>query len=194
MSSAHRLNFTSFLAKLASTGVSNHGICQIALVLFRSTFEETRALGSLESQDEEDLSRNIRDLSIGDLLPAACAWIKEASYNLIHLSEVFWNDCPSVVGQGGQDFVGSTLEMQSPTGFMPWRWMYWLKRLHEIRDEAHAADENQLGEHANDAIDRMIQNVKERRSGILRAYQSGRPELHQDPHLLCLATEIPNKQ
>lgn len=44
MPNVHRLNFASILAKLASTRVSNHKICQIALVLFRSTFEETRAL------------------------------------------------------------------------------------------------------------------------------------------------------
>jgi hypothetical protein len=48
MPNVHRLNFASILAKLASTRVSNHKICQIALVLFRSTFEETRALCTLE--------------------------------------------------------------------------------------------------------------------------------------------------
>jgi pimeloyl-ACP methyl ester carboxylesterase len=192
MSSVHRLNFASFLAKLASTRVSNHRICQIALILFRSTFEETRTLCSLEKQDEEDPSRDIRSLAVADLLPAACAWIKEANYNLIQLADVFWNDCPSAVGQGGQDFVESELGMRSPTGFTPWRWMYWLKRLHEIRDKAHAAHEEHLEEYATDAIDRMINNVKERNSGILRAYQSGGPDLHQDPHLLCLATELPD--
>ena len=186
MSSVHRLNFASFLAKLASTRVSNHKICQIALVLFRSTFEETRALCGPETPDQEDPSRDIRSLAVADLLPAACAWIKEANYNLIQLSDVFWNDCPSTLSQGGQDFVESELGMRSPTGFTPWRWMYWLKRLHEIRDEAHAAHEERLEEHAIDAIDRMINNVKERNSGILRAYQSGGSDLHQDPHLLCL--------
>jgi hypothetical protein len=48
--------------------------------------------------------------------------------------------------------------------------MYWLKRLHEIRDEAHAAREERLEEDAIDAIDRIINSVKERNSGILRAY------------------------
>jgi hypothetical protein len=194
MSGVHRLNFASFLAKLASTRVSNHKICQIVLILFRSTFEETRALCSLETPDKEDPSRDIRSLAIADLLPAACAWIKEANYNLIQLSEVYWNDCPSTLSQGGQNFVESELGMRSPAGFTPWRWMYWLKRLHEIRDEAHAAHEERLEEHATDAIDRMINNVKERNSGILRAYQSGGPDLHQDPHLLCLATVPPGKQ
>jgi hypothetical protein len=210
MSGIHRLNFASFLAKLASTRVSNHKICQIALVLFRSTFEETRELFSWETPDtedpsrsirsltiapdKEDPSRDIRSLTIADLLPAACAWIKEANYNLIQLSDVSWNDCPSTLSQGGPNFVESELGMRSPAGFTPWRWMYWLKRLHEIRDEAHAAHEERLEEHAIDAIDRMINTVKERNAGILRAYQSGGPDLHQDPHLLCLATVPPGKQ
>jgi hypothetical protein len=69
--------------------------------------------------DKEDLSRNIRSLTIADLLPAACAWIKEANYSLIQLSEVSWNDCPSTLGQGGHDFVKSELGIRSPTGFTP---------------------------------------------------------------------------
>jgi hypothetical protein len=72
--------------------------------------------------------------------------------------------------------------------------MYWLNRLHEIRDEAHAAQEENLGQYAIDAIEYMVNSVKERNSAILRTYQSGGPDLHQDPHLLCLATELPDKQ
>ena len=48
--------------------------------------------------------------------------------------------------------------------------MYWLKRLHKIRDKAHAAYEERLEEHATNAIERIINNVKERNAGILRAY------------------------
>jgi len=186
---AHRLNFASFLAKLASTRVSNHRLCQMALILFRSTFEEDRPLCNPEKHEEGDPSRIMQDLGIADLLPAACAWIQEASHNLIQLSDVFWNDCPSTVGHGGQRFVQSELGMRSPTGFTPWRWMYWLKRLHEIREEAHEADNKRLSEYAEDAISRMTNNVKERNSAILQAYQSGGHDLQQDPHLMCLARE-----
>jgi hypothetical protein len=193
LSRVQRLNFASFLAKLASTRASNHKVCQIALVLFRSTFEEERMLchPNPEKQEEEDPSRIMQDLGIADLLPAACAWIQEASHNLIQLSDVFWNDCPSTIGQGGQRFVQSELGMRSPTGFTPWRWMYWLKRLHEIRDEAQAqeADSGQLIECIADTIDRMTNMVKDSKSGILQVYQSGGHSLHQDPHLVCLARE-----
>lgn len=189
MSGAQRLNCATFLAKLASTRVSKDRMCQIALVLFRSTFEEVRELRILEGADEEDSHRSIRDLDIAQLLPAACAWAKEAGHNLIQLSDVYWNDCPSTIGQGGQNFVDSDLGKRSPTGFTPWRWMYWLKRLHEIRDEATEAKDQQLEEKATDAIDYMVDSVKERSYGILKAYQDGGSALQEDKHLLCLKHE-----
>jgi len=189
MSAAQRLNFASFLAKLASTRVSKDRVCQIALVLFRSAFEERRGLCSSVTSEDEDASRTMRDLSIADLLPAACTWIQEAKYNIMQLSDVYWNDCPSTVGQGGPNFVESDLGKRSPTGFTPWRWMYWLKRLHEIKEEAQGASEKRLEEYAMDTIERMVSGVNERNSGILRAYQSGGGGLRQDKHLSCLDLE-----
>lgn len=193
MSGAHRLNFASFLAKLASTRVSKDRMCQIALVLFRTTFEDGRDLRTTEDPESEDPRRSIRDLDLVHLLPAACAWIKEAGYNLIQLSDVSWNDCPSTIGQGGEMFIQSELGKRSPTGFTPWRWMYWLKRLHEIQEEAKDAEEERLEEYATDAIERMVSNVDERNSEILRAYQAGGDVIHQDKHLLCLKEHVKSK-
>ncbi|CAE7194696.1 hypothetical protein CFE70_007434 [Pyrenophora teres f. teres 0-1] len=191
LSAAQRLNLSSFVAKLASSRVAKDRFCQIALLLFRSTFEETRCLCSPETSDEvasneENTRRTMRDLSLAELLPAACVWIKEAKYNIMQLSDVFWNDCPSTVGQGGPNFIESDLGKRSPTGFTPWRWMYWLKRLHEIRDEAKEANEARLVEYAEDAIERMVSGVKERSSDILRAYKDGGEVVLQDKHLVCL--------
>jgi hypothetical protein len=186
LSGIHRLNFTSFLAKLASARVSKDRMCQIALVLFRSTFEEGRDLGTIGEPDEEDTHRSMRSLFIAQLLPAACLWIREAGQNLIQLSDVAWNDCPAPIGQGGCMFTESWLGKRAPTGFTPWRWMYWLKRLHEIREEAKEANEKRLEEYATGAIDRMVSDVEARNSEILRAYESGGDSLHQDKHLSCL--------
>jgi hypothetical protein len=186
MSGAQRLNFASFLAKLASTRVSKDRICQISLVLFSSTFEVGRDLRHTDEPDDEDTHRRIASLDLTHLLPAACAWIKEAGLVLIQLSDFLWNDCPSTIGQGGRKFIESELGKRSPTGFTPWRWMYWLKRLHEIQEEAKEANEKLLEEQATEAIDWMIRDVKDRNSGILRAYQNGGDVLHQDEHLLCL--------
>jgi hypothetical protein len=189
MSGIQRLNFTSFLAKLASTRVSKDRMCQIALVLFRFTLEDRRELRSTEKPDDEDTHRSISDLDIAHLLPAVCTWIKEAGHNLIQLSDVSWNDCPSTIGQGGKKFIESELGKRSPTGFTPWRCMYWLKRLHEIQEEAKEVNEKHLEEYATDAIDRMVRQMQDRNSGIIRAYQNGGDVLHQDKHLLCLKRE-----
>ncbi|KAG5659145.1 hypothetical protein KAF25_000347 [Fusarium avenaceum] len=186
LSGAHRLNFASFLAKLASTRVSKDRMCQIALMLFRSTLEEGRDLGTVEDKDDENKKRVMRSLDIAHLLPAVSVWIREAGPNLIQLSDVSWNDCPSSIGQGGPLFVQSELGKQCQNGFTPWRWMFWLKRLHEIRDEASEAKEDTLEEHAAEAIDIMVSNVEERNSEIIRAYKNGSAYLHEDHHLFRL--------
>ncbi|KAL4723035.1 hypothetical protein ACLX1H_010276 [Fusarium chlamydosporum] len=184
---SERLNFASFLAKLASTRVSKDRMCQVGLILLRSVFEDARRdLGSVNDPDEEDQKREIRDLTIAQLLPSATVWIKEAGHTLIELSDKFWGDCSSSVGKGGALLVQSELGKRCPNGFTPWRWMFWLKRLHEIRDQAKEASESCLEEYAIDAIEQMIKRVEERNSGILRAYKDGGKDLHQDPHLSCL--------
>ncbi|RGP60306.1 hypothetical protein FLONG3_10914 [Fusarium longipes] len=190
LSSAHRLNFASFLAKLASTRVCDDKICQIALVLFRSTLEVGRDFNTGENADDENKKRVMRSLDIIHLLPSVAAWIKEASHNLILLSDVSWNNCPSSVGQGGDLFVQSELGRRCGSGFSPWRWMYWLKRLHEIQDEAKEANDSHMEELAADSIHSMVNQVEERNSEILRAYKNGGADLHEDPHLSCLKALI----
>ncbi|KAK7994359.1 hypothetical protein PG991_015947 [Apiospora marii] len=178
MSGAQRLNLASFLAKLASTRVGKDRLCQVALVLFRATFEERGPDLCIldQAEDAEDTRRSIRDLSIAQLLPSVCAWIKEAGHNLVLLSDVYWNDCPSAIAQGGEIFTES-------------EWMYWLKRLHEIKQEAKQANETRLEEQASEAIERMSKNAKERNSGIVRAYRSGGEVLRNDKHLSCLGDD-----
>jgi hypothetical protein len=64
--------------------------------------------------------------------------------------------------------------------------MYWLKRLHEIREEVKEANENRLEDYAVGAINTMVRDVEVRNSEILRAYESGGDILHHDKHLSCL--------
>ncbi|KAJ9241657.1 hypothetical protein DTO169E5_3401 [Paecilomyces variotii] len=186
MSGTHRLNFATFLAKLASTRVCKDKLCQIALILFRNLFEERQGLRSGEELDDEDPKRSMHQLEICHLLPAAVAWLYHTGPNLVLLSEVYWNDCPSIVSKGGTMFIESELGQRSPTGFSPWRYMYWLKRLHEIQEEAKEAKEDLLVEYATDAIGYMLNQLEQRNSEILRAYQNGGDALHQEKHLLCL--------
>jgi hypothetical protein len=189
MSGAQRLNYTSFLAKVASTRVSKDRMCQVALVLFRLTFEERQVLRDENTSDEKNTLRSMSTLHIADLLPAASTWFREAGYNIIQLSDVSWNDCPSEIGQGGQLFVESEFGKRSPTGFTPWRWMYWLKRLHEIQEEAKEAGETILEEYAAEAIEMMVERARQRNAGILKAYEDGGDALHKDKHLMRLKKE-----
>lgn len=188
MSAAHRANFASFLAKLASTRVSKDRMCQIALFTLRITFEEARELRTTDAEEseKEDPKRRINDLDLVHLLQTATIWIKEAGETLLQLSDVYWNDCPSDMSKGGQQFVESEFGKRSPTGFTPWRYMFWLKRIHEIRDEAKAAKEKRLQEYATDAIDFMTTMLEERNSEVLRVYQANADVLEQEKHLLCL--------
>lgn len=127
MSGIHLLNFSSFLAKLAFTCVCKDRMCQVALVLFRRTFEERQVLrssGDPGDPDDEDPHRSMDSLEIRHLLPSATAWLREADCNILQLSEVSWNDCPSAIGKGGRCFIESKLGKRSPTGFTPWRWLF----------------------------------------------------------------------
>ncbi|KAF5975145.1 hypothetical protein FCOIX_7872 [Fusarium coicis] len=158
----------------------------IALVLFRSALEEPRELNTGQGSDQEDRNRDMRDLDVVHLLPSLSIWIKEAGYNLIQLSDVSWNDCPSAIGEGGTMFVESELGKRCPYRFTPWRWMFWLKRLYEIRDDAKEAKEEILEEYAADAIESMLGAVVERNSEILRAYKSAGKDVHEDKYLSSL--------
>lgn len=188
MSGTHRFNFATFLAKLASTRVAKGKLCQVALLIFRTLFESPQALRTGEGSDEEDLNRDTKQLEVFHLLPTAVAWLKIANHNLLLLSEVYWNDCPSHISKGGEEFLESELGQRSPPGFSPWRYMFWLKRLHGIQEEAKEANEKVLEELATDGIEYMINTIKQKNSEVLRAYKNGGDGLHQDKHLACLKT------
>ncbi|CAI7643849.1 unnamed protein product [Penicillium discolor] len=181
-----RLNFASYLAKLASTCVCKDGMCQVAVVIFRCKFEQRQEIFPSEDKDEEDSHRSMGLLKLRHLLPAAHAWCKEASYNIIQLSEVSWNDCPSAVGQGDPWLLESELGKRSPIGFTPWRWMYWLKRLNEIEEEAKRAGEKRLEEYATETIHTMVTGVEERNSDILRGFKTAGDHIYEDKHFLPL--------
>lgn len=182
MDASQRLNFASFLAKLASTRIDKDRLCQIALLLFRDTFETERPL-RMPDESTEKPGRTMNDLGIASLLPAACTWIREAGYNLMRLSDMSWNDCSSSPGQCGNTFTKSELGQRASAGFSPWRWMYWLKRLHEIVDEAEQADDKHIVEQATDAIEIMLGHVEEKNSRILRVFEAAGDGLRQDKAL-----------
>ncbi|CAG8089801.1 unnamed protein product [Penicillium olsonii] len=186
MAGSQRLNYASFLAKLASTRVSKDRLCQIALILFRDLFETRQQVYPFGEPDNESPQRSHKDLQAQHLMPSVHEWTKEAGKNIFLLSEVSWNDCPSTIAHGGPLFIESEFGRQHSAGFTPWRWMFWLKRLHEFREEAKRVQEKGVEELCNDTIRRMLSETKTRNSEILRAYVSGGEWLQREKYLRCL--------
>ncbi|PNP56928.1 hypothetical protein THARTR1_03075 [Trichoderma harzianum] len=122
MSAAQRVNFSHFLAKLASTGVDDN-LCGIALLVFNDAFETVRPLGSFADQSDEDPRRALHDLTIAALLPAAQAWLLTANNKIVQLSDKLWNSL-ATARQNKTTFTKSNLGCRSSTAFSPLRWMY----------------------------------------------------------------------
>ncbi|KAM0256146.1 hypothetical protein ACHAQJ_005123 [Trichoderma viride] len=158
MSATQRINFSHFLAKLVSTGIDDN-LCGIALLVFHDVFETVRPIGSLGDQSNENPHGALQDLTIAALLPAAQAWLHSADHKIIQLSDKLWNN-PTVIGQSETTFTKSELGRKSSAAFSPWRWMYWLKRLEEIKEEAERAGEDTLAKSVLDTMERMLTRVE----------------------------------
>jgi hypothetical protein len=152
MNATQRCNVARFLAKLASAGLSNDGLFQIALLVFRDALETARPIGSLDTSCNANPDRRMQDLTVADFLPAVYAWIQEARYKIFQLSDESWNHCPDDLGRGGAMFVESELGKKSPSGFSHWRWMFWLKRLEDINQEAKQVGEKRIAQQVSEMI------------------------------------------
>lgn len=187
-----RLNLASFVAKLVSARVACDRLSVIGLALFRDALEQERDLGrSGETNDGEDAKRQPEDFTIAQLLPPVHAWIKEARSILIQLSECSWTEAPdSTIGQEGpmlrQWLAQTQVSSESASGFSAWRWMFWIKRLHQIRDAAKEAKDESLEECAQHALEMMVGSTEARNSHIINVYQNGGDILQRDEHLSCL--------
>ncbi|CAM1505303.1 Fc.00g109400.m01.CDS01 [Cosmosporella sp. VM-42] len=156
MSAAQRLNFTSFLAKVASIGKANDQLCGIALIVLRETLEMPRHIGKLDDQYEgsEDPNRSMDQLSLAALLPVANLWLFHAGTKIIQLCDKQWDNFPDEVGSIGdllrdEDTLRSS-EMSG--GFSPSRCIFWLKRLKEVTEEAR--------QNGDDALEEFVARVE----------------------------------
>ncbi|RHZ66348.1 uncharacterized protein CDV56_106941 [Aspergillus thermomutatus] len=172
MSASQRCNFARFLAKLASAGLCNDKLFQIALLVCRDALETARPLGSLDDAGDADPDRTMQDLTVADLLPAVFAWMQEARYKMISLSNESWNDCSDDIGRGGATFVESELGKKSPSGFSHWRWMFWLKRLEDINQEAKQAGEKLIAEQISLMLNIMTSELESGDPLTFRKFQA----------------------
>lgn len=174
MSTLHRVNFTHFLAKLASIGLLKDKLCTIALKVLRDTLEIQRPLKTPEI-NEESVTLQISDLSISDLLPAASMWIAKAGRRIIQLSEEDWADTDEF-GEVGQFALLRSEQLPSQSGllpgFNPRRWMFWLQRLDEIAIMAQDAGASETAMLARKTMDSMLFDVDRVHSAVKAEFDS----------------------
>lgn len=137
LSSQQRLSGAEFLALLATSGASaDNALCGIGLVMLREALETPRVTGRLTTSDQAS-NRQLKDLSVADLLPSANAWLFAAGRKMIQLSDAEWNRGLDSSGKLGalvldQSNIAAGLESPPHEGFSPQRWVWWLRRLEQI--------------------------------------------------------------
>lgn len=178
MSPSQRLGFATFLAKLASVGVCNNKLCIAALTILHDALETRRPLGKWgESNAEHPISAS-NDVTIAELLPSVNLWLYHAGNKLIQLAEDMWES------DAGTGLVGELLREDASRGalsggFSPERWIFWLKRLQQIRREAYGAGDAHLAEYATKMVGNMLLMVEERDSAVRDKLQDS-PEIVQE--------------
>lgn len=169
MSAANRINFASFVAKLASVGITEDKLCGIALSIFCDALETARPLGSFGEGSAEDPNRHAQDVTIADLLPVANVWLFHARLRLIQLSDALWNECTNSIGEL---FRADPLSSGISAGFSPQRWIFWLRRLEEVGQQATQAGDTNLAEYAFKVMDNMLLTLDEGDSTVQRMMES----------------------
>ncbi|KAH8884931.1 hypothetical protein GQ53DRAFT_696763 [Thozetella sp. PMI_491] len=165
MSLTQRSSFASFIAKAVSVGVDDKRLVAIGLQTLRDTFETRRPLGTVEDNDSgSDHERQMEDLSIASLLPAARFWLSWTRAQLVHYSESHLSEFPAEIGAVGALLHEEVSSEEITAGFSVKRWMFWLRRLEKISIEAERAvgsSENRLSRLANGLMDNMLSSAEE---------------------------------
>jgi hypothetical protein len=88
-----------------------------------------------------------------------------------------------IVSQSSRLFVESALGEQCLTGFSPWRYLFWIKRLHQIKEEAYAAGQKSISKQAQDAFSIMLIGMETRQPRILQDFSKSADAIHKDKDL-----------
>ena len=170
MSSSERLSGAQFLALLAAAGATaDDAFCSISLI---DALETPRPLGRLAPADR-DAARQMQDLTIADLLPAANAWLITAGRKLVQLSEEERDQFSPEVERLGELVAPSPAaaaatptpasgtsdappsagpllqELPRHGGFSPQRWAWWLRRLDVIASLAVQQEQQEQQGHTS---------------------------------------------
>jgi hypothetical protein len=195
MGSAQRLSGAQFLALLAAAGAApDDALCGIALIVLRDALETPRQLGRVGVTMGRDPGRQMHDLSIADLLPAANSWLFAAGRKLVLLSDAAAareDLFPEHVGRLGPLIVDApdagdgTSGRGMHGGFSPQRWIWWLRRLDEIASLASEGGEDapSLKSLVHGMMDNMMLIAEQTNGPVRKALKKpdGRLVSHRPP-------------
>jgi hypothetical protein len=189
MGAVRRINYTRFLANLASVRTANDGLCRIALVTLRDALETKRQLGRLDedNQQGEDPSRTMDSVSIASLLPSVNTWLFVCGPRMIQLSEQGWSSCPPALGCVGELAQQAEVEMPGE-GFSVKRWVFWLQRLQEIKADAAGHGDEALHEFCGRMSNNMLLIAKEVGTSIRQSLHDMAEPVVYHQHPLFIGT------
>ncbi|KAI0836950.1 hypothetical protein F5Y06DRAFT_305017 [Hypoxylon sp. FL0890] len=130
MSRWQRRNVHYFLATVAGGNIVSDKLCAVGILVLREAFETPREMGSDNSEDSEDESRTIQDLTILDLLGSAELWMLKARDPIIRLSANNFSDYPPEIGRLGP--LAQEAGVPDNGGFSQGRLDFWRHRFHGI--------------------------------------------------------------
>lgn len=114
------------------------------------------------------------DITVADLLPSILHWAFEAGAKLIQLADTRWDDCSDDARAHGQLYreynridadVGAA-------GFGPMRWIFWLRRLEEIANDARAQDKASLADMAIEIMNTKLRDLNQGTSLVRSALEA----------------------
>jgi hypothetical protein len=79
--------------------------------------------------------------------------------------------------------VESALGERCLNGFSPWRYLFWIKRLHQIKEEADTAGQKSISKQSRDAFSRMLLGMETRQPGILQDFSKSADAIREDKDL-----------
>lgn len=187
MSANNLLSFATFLAKLASVGVCQDRLSSIGLALLRSTLETPRPLGASAEEHVEDPSRLAHSVTVAALLPPVNSWLCDAGYKIVQLADARWSSEACSLGELFRS--DPSCSDTTPVGFSPERWIFWLRRLEQVAEEAESLGDARLGETARRSMDNMLFTVDERHSAVQQLLHNSPGIVQHQPTTVVFGAE-----
>ncbi|KAI1136517.1 hypothetical protein F5Y05DRAFT_420241 [Hypoxylon sp. FL0543] len=130
MSRTQRRNLHYILSTVAGGNIISDKLCAVGVLVLREALETPREMGTDDSENGEDESRTIQDLTILDLLGCAELWMLKARDPIMRLSANNFSEYPQEIGRLGP--LAREAGVPENGGFSQERLGFWRHRLRDV--------------------------------------------------------------